>query len=276
MKGLAEYMKLSFSTLGCPEWSWADIYAVARDLGYQGVEVRGIGREMFAPNMKIFSHENIEKTKKTLSDAKLSIPILTTAAYLSDPSALPLAEFEVLAYAQLAEKLGVKYVRVMGEKTPEPCGEGDVDEIAAQYARLCDMVKPTGVTLLIETNGILADSRNMKRVLERADRENSGVIWDINHPCRFFSEEPKTTAANIGKYVRHVHVKDSKLVDGKVKYVLMGYGDLSVESVVRELSALGYDGFYSYEWVKRWAPELEGSGIAFHSYAEYMKTIALQ
>ena len=72
-------MKLSFSTLGCPEWQWNDIYATARDLGYDGVVIRGIGREMFAPKMSIFSHENIEKTKNTISGAGLSIPLFTTA-----------------------------------------------------------------------------------------------------------------------------------------------------------------------------------------------------
>ena len=146
-------MKLSFSTLGCPEWQWRDIYATARDLGYDGVEIRGIGREMFAPKMSIFSAENIEKTKETLREAGLAVPLFTTAAYLSDPSQLPLAEFEILAYAELAQKLGVKYVRIMGEKTPEPQYESTVAELAEQYGRFCDMTAPFGVTLLIETSG---------------------------------------------------------------------------------------------------------------------------
>ncbi len=266
-------MKLSFSTLGCPEWQWRDIYATARDLGYDGVEIRGIGREMFAPKMSIFSAENIEKTKETLREAGLAIPLFTTAAYLSDPSQLPLAEFEILAYAELAQKLGVKYVRIMGEKTPEPQYESTVAELAEQYGRFCDMTAPFGVTLLIETNGILARSADMKKLLEAADRPNMGVIWDIHHPYRFFRESPSETAKNIGRYVKHVHVKDSYIENGSVKYALMGYGDVPVEEVKRELDATGYDGFYSYEWVKRWVPELEGSGIAFHSYADYMRSL---
>lgn len=266
-------MKLSFSTLGCPEWQWNDIYATARDLGYDGVEIRGIGREMFAPKMSIFSRENIEKTKKTIEDAGLCIPLFTTAAYLSDPSQLPLAEFEILAYAQLAQKLGVKYVRIMGEKTPEPQYETTVGELAEQYGRFCDLTAPYGVTPLIETNGILAKSADMKKLLETADRPNMGVIWDIHHPYRFFRETPAETAKNIGKYVRHVHVKDSYVENGAVKYALMGYGDVPVEQVKQQLDGIGYDGFYSYEWVKRWVPELEGSGIAFHSYADYMRSL---
>ena len=33
-------MKVSFSTLGCPEWSWAEITSMAKDLGFDGIEIR--------------------------------------------------------------------------------------------------------------------------------------------------------------------------------------------------------------------------------------------
>ncbi len=268
-------LKLSFSTLGCPEWSFADILSTARDLGYSGIEIRGMMREMFAPKMKIFDQDNIEKTKQTLASSGIEIPILTTGAYLSDMSQIPLAEFEIVSYAQLAQKLGVKYLRVMGEKTPEPSGEGRVSEITAQYDRLCEMVKDTGVTLLIETNGILADSAAMKQLMENAKSENKGVLWDMHHTHRYFNEDVNTTVENIGKYIKHVHLKDSSMKDGKLKYVLTGYGDMPIVEGIKALNAIGYDGYYSYEWVKRWVPEIEGSGIAFHRYSSYLNSIKL-
>lgn len=266
-------IKLSFSTLGCPEWSFPDIIATARDLGFSGIEIRGVMREMFAPKMKVFEGENIEKTKQTLKNAKLEIPILTTGAYLSDPSQIPLAEFEIISYAQLAKKLGVKYLRIMGEKTPDLSGEGRVGELAEQYARFCDMIKDTGVTLLMETNGILSDSAEMKKLMKSVNRENMGVLWDMHHPYRYFHEDVKTTLDNIGEYIKHVHIKDSYMDGDKVKYTLMGYGDIPVAEGVKALNALDYEGYYSYEWVKRWVPELEGSGIAFHRYSSFMKSI---
>ena len=39
-------MKIAFSTVGCPEWSWNDIYIMAKDLGYNGIELRGLENEM--------------------------------------------------------------------------------------------------------------------------------------------------------------------------------------------------------------------------------------
>jgi fatty-acyl-CoA synthase len=43
-------VKISFSTLACPEYSWADIYSMAKDLGYDGIEIRGLGNEISAYN----------------------------------------------------------------------------------------------------------------------------------------------------------------------------------------------------------------------------------
>ncbi len=264
-------MKLSFSTLGCPEWTWGEILAVARDLGFDGIEIRGIMREMFPPRIKIFNEANIEKTKQELANSKLEIPILTSGAYMADPSQIPLAEFEMLAYGQLAEKLGVKYIRIMGENTPGPTGQCDIEDIAAEYDKICEMLAPMGVTPLIETNGILASSLKMSQFLQNVKSENCGVLWDINHTVRYFDETPEFTLRNIGKYIKHVHVKDSVKKENGIKYMLMGYGDLPIKDAVAQLKNMGYDGYFSYEWVKRWVPELEGSGIAFHTYSAYMR-----
>ena len=32
-------MKISFSTLACPDYSWTEIYTMAKDLGFDGIEV---------------------------------------------------------------------------------------------------------------------------------------------------------------------------------------------------------------------------------------------
>lgn len=264
-------MLISFSTLGCPEWKWNEILATASDMKYDGIEIRGIYREMFAPSISIFSEENAEKTLEQLKARSLEIPLLTTGAYMSDPSQLPLAELEVESYAKLAKRLGVKYIRVLGEKSPEPEGLVTLDELVENYRKMCDICAIYGVTPLIETNGILASTDNMKYVIEHTERENSGVLWDIHHPYRFYGESAEKTAENIGKYVKHVHIKDSYMENGKMYYTLMGYGDNPVREACRRLKDIGYAGYYSYEWVKRWVPELEGSGIAFHTYSDYMR-----
>jgi hypothetical protein len=48
-------MKISFSTLACPEYSWSDIYSMAKDIGFNGIEIRGLGNDIFAVNAQPFS-----------------------------------------------------------------------------------------------------------------------------------------------------------------------------------------------------------------------------
>ena len=56
-------MKICYSTIGCPDWDFKEIFSCAKDLGYNAVEVRGISNELFAPAIKQFA-EGLEKTKE--------------------------------------------------------------------------------------------------------------------------------------------------------------------------------------------------------------------
>ncbi|MDF2686282.1 MAG: fructoselysine 3-epimerase [Clostridia bacterium] len=109
-------MKLSFSTLACPFWSFSEIFSAAKDLGYNGIEIRGIEREMYAPKVREFSNENIPATMKRFKTANLEIPIFTSAAYIYDMDNKDAALKEAYDYVDLASNAGVKYIRVLGDK----------------------------------------------------------------------------------------------------------------------------------------------------------------
>ena len=138
------------------------------------------------------------------------------------------------------------------------------------------MAQDAGVQLWVETNGVWADTLKMKNLLRAVNSPAVGVVWDIHHPYRYFDESPAATAANIGQYVRHVHVKDSvRGPDGKVIYKMLGYGDLPIPDCLRELKSLGYDGCLSMEWVKRWNRDLEDAGVVFpHFVYQVRRTLA--
>lgn len=100
-------MKLSFSTLACPRWSFEEMLAIAKDLHMNGIEIRGMGDTMYAPDMEIFSSANLQKTLKRLKETGLSIPILTSGAYFASAQQPGDPVGEACAYIDLAERLGV-------------------------------------------------------------------------------------------------------------------------------------------------------------------------
>ena len=60
-------MKIAFSTLGCPDFSWNDIYSMAKDLGFDGIEIRGLGKEIFAVNAQPFTESQLPLTVQKLT-----------------------------------------------------------------------------------------------------------------------------------------------------------------------------------------------------------------
>ena len=160
-------MKLSFSTLGCPRWTLKEIVATAKDLGFGGVEIRGIGDKINALEIPEFSDAEIEQTKEKIAQTGLVIPSLTSGATLAVRDRAQDSFLEACGYIDLARKLGVKYIRVMGTGEPH-ITVGDFTLGAGLYRQLCEYGAKRGVTPLIETNGDLSSSKAMLAFLDRA------------------------------------------------------------------------------------------------------------
>ena len=59
-------MKICFSTLGCPDFEWTDVYSMAKDLGFDGIEIRSYGLPADPFRSKPFSAANLPKTVEKL------------------------------------------------------------------------------------------------------------------------------------------------------------------------------------------------------------------
>ena len=119
-------MKISFSTLACPDFSWTDIYTMAKDLGFNGIEVRGLGEDIFAVNARPFTEARLPQTVEKLRSLGLEIPCLASGCCLKYKQDFDKNISEITQYVVLAKKLGTPYIRVLGDEHPQP--EGDVDD----------------------------------------------------------------------------------------------------------------------------------------------------
>ncbi|MCX7745518.1 MAG: sugar phosphate isomerase/epimerase [Clostridia bacterium] len=266
-------MKISFSTLGCPGWSWEDMLVTAKDLGFNGIEIRGIENELYVPKANPFLPSNIGKTKDRLHKLSLEIPCLTSSCYLFEKSNIDFFIEEGKDYVDLANRLGTPYVRVLGDSDPAPERDIDFDFVASNLSTLSDYAEGKNVKVLIETNGFFADSNQMLKMMEKVKSPNLGVLWDIHHPFRFANEPVKETYSKLKNYIQFIHIKDSSIENGKVKYKMMGHGDIPVKEVLLLLKENQYSGYVSLEWVKRWCMDLEEPGVVFSHFANYIHDI---
>ncbi len=262
-------MKLAFSTLGCPDFSWTEIYSMAKDLGFRGIELRGMGENIFSVS-EPFTAENLPKTVEQLKKRHLEISCLSSGNSIKYAERKEQNIEELRKYIELANALECKYIRVLGDE--KACRDGEVDDevVLSVINELISYAEEKGVTLLIETNGVYADTKRLASLLNRVASDNIGALWDIHHPYRYENEQPEITVQNLGAYIKYVHAKDSVMEDGKLCYKMMGEGDLPIDAAMRSLRSINYEGFVSLEWLKKYMPDLENAGIVFPNFANFM------
>jgi fatty-acyl-CoA synthase len=263
-------MKLAFSTLGCPDFDWSDIYSIAKDFGFSGIEVRGLGNDIFSVRAQPFLPGQVGETIAHLKRLNLEIPCLSSGLSLNDPARAEEARQELKEYIELASRLGTPYIRVLGDQAADVTGEVDDEVVLASLCALAPLAQEAGVTLLVETNGVYADTSRLFDLLNRVKSDAVGARWDIHQPYRYMNEKPEKTGQNLGSYIKHTHIKDSVMENGKVVYKLMGEGDLPIEEIIRALRSINFEGYISLEWLKRYAPDLSDAGIVFPHYANFM------
>jgi len=263
-------MKLAFSTLGCPDFSWSDIYAMAKDFGFSGIELRGMGNGIYTDP---FSGENIETTIEKLRKLRLEIPCLSSDCALRFAENKDFNIDSLRKYIDLAKRLGSDYIRVLGDRTAEPTTDFD-DEIVIDTLRiLAPYAEEAGITLLVETNGVYTDTARLANVLNCVASDNVAALWDVHHPYRFAGESAASTVQNLGAYIKYTHIKDSVMNGQSVEYRMMGEGDLPIEDFMGALRSINYEGYVSLERLKRYMPDLQSPGIVFPHFVDYMNRI---
>lgn len=267
-------LPIAFSTLGCPKWEWKTILSQAATHGYSGIELRGIQGELDLTKRPEFNAAQIKTSLNDLASLELRITDLgaSTRLHEFEPAKRAAAIDEGKRFIDLAYQLKAPYIRVFGDKVlPGQTRAATIERVIAGMRVLGEHAKSSGVVVIIESHGDFADSASLKEILKASEMPTTGLLWDAHHTFVLGKEQPATTFRNLGRYVRHTHLKDSRPSDNGVQYVLTGAGTVPVRDTVKVLVANRYRGYYCFEWEKMWHPELEEPEIAFPHYAKVMR-----
>lgn len=265
---------LSFSTLGCPDWAFTEILNFANQNKYDGIEIRGIRRELDLMKCPEFSKEQIPGTIRSIREKNLKIVDLGSSVELHHTNEVERQKNmdEAKRFIELAEKIGSPFVRVFPNKLPD----GDEREkvialIIKNLIELGEFSKGTKVSVLMETHGDAVKTTELKKIMETASHQKVGLVWDIVNMWSVTKEPPSQVYPQLKKYIRHTHIKDLKIIDGKEQYVLLGQGEAPIFEAIDLLYNDGYKGFYSFEWEKLWHPEIAAPEIAIADYSKTMR-----
>lgn len=266
--------KLSFSTLGCPDWSFDATLRFAADHGFSGIEIRGIQRQLDLSQCPEFSTKsNIETTKKKISDKALRIVDLGSSAnmHLPDGADRDKSMDEAKRFIDLANEINCPYIRVFPNNLPKDVDKNiTIEQISKGLIALGNHAKGTKVTVLMETHGDLVHIDDIVAVMNKTQHPNVGLVWDIVNMWSVTKEPVADVYPRLKKYVRHTHIKDLKMVDGKDKYMFLGEGETPIFEAIDLLAKDKFDGYFSFEWEKLWHPEIDAPEIAIADYSKKM------
>ena len=214
--------------------------------------------------------DRIAEAKRQLAARGLAISCLGASAHMHemDPAKLVVQLDEGRRFIDLAHALGAPYVRVFGDRYVRGVPREEMlAHIAAGLRTLGDYAHDKNVTVVIESHGDFTDSPALLEILQRADSPAVQLLWDAHHTFVSGKEEPEDTVRRLGRYIRHTHLKDSVPAGSDRRYVLTGTGQAPVKRQIEALVKLAYRGNYSFEWEKRWHPEIEEPDVALAQFA---------
>lgn len=257
-------MKLSFATLGCPKWTLDQIAGNARALGFDGVELRGSAGEHIGPDETPAERERI---RRLFADNGVAVACIMgyTRFTVTDPKAKADGRAQLEKFIAVARDIGCPTIRVFGGQREGPDLAENIARAAAALKPLAALAGDNGIRLALETHDDWCVGANARAIMDAVDSPALGLCWDVGNS--FFTEPLETTFAAVRGRIFHVHYKDAaRKADGKVHSTLPGTGQVDLRKALTLIHSSGYDRYLSFEWEKKWEPDLAEPEIAFPHY----------
>lgn len=261
-------MKLSFWTLGTPDWSNEAVVQGAKRFGYKGVDLRcASGR-----NVSVDSPPKELEALKRLFDAN-GIEISSLLAYNlrgdKREAGWDAVTQDIIAHVELANRLGVANVRVnAGSPSEESNWVAYLDGFAMALRRT--LAEAGGVTLNMQNHPGAPNVAQVVRLAEMVDDERFGIGFSPDH-CIDMGEDVIEAAKLAAPWVRQLHLADRvRLPDGKLKACLVGEGIVPNREVLDVLRGRGFDGWVSFKWEKPTYPDLPDADVALPHFIAFI------
>lgn len=247
-------MRLCYSNLACPDWTFEQTVEAVAAYGFDGLEIRLFDGEVVTPALADSSRRRAEVA---LRDSGVEVAALDTSLQVT---AQDHKEFlaDVEAISEIAEQWGAPLIRLFGGKLPpEPAARREALKRSGDLlVEAVPLAGGHGVRVAVETHDDFSSAHVVAEALSYAGG-SAGAVYDSHHPHRMGETPPEVLEA-LGPLMWHVQVKDARRLSGDDKWQLvpLGEGEVPVEELVGLLPGAGYDNWVSLEFEKKWHPEL--------------------
>ncbi len=257
-------MRLAFTTLACPVWTFEQVADAAVRNGYAGLELRLLDGEVITPAL---SADQQARIRRVSADHGLELCCLDTSLKVADPAG---SLDEGYGYLELAAALGTPLIRVFGGAPAGEALETAAARAGERLVALAERGRSLGIRVALETHDSFAAGRSVAAALASVADDYAGALWDTLHPVRV-GETAEETLELIEARLLHMHIKDGNVQPNINECRLLGEGTVPVQAILRALAARGYDGWLAVEWEKKWQPQIAEPEVALPQYAETLR-----
>ncbi len=263
---------LCFNTLACPKWSLKEVLENAHKMGYGAVEIRGILSDIDILKSPAFRQNKLSDIKKMAAELDVAILNLNSSAVLHEYETGK-KNFHLdnaKQYIDLAQQLNCPFVRLFPEKFHEEKSKNfTLDVIKENLSILTEYCKGSEVKVLLDTHGDLVWSDDIKVIMKEMDAQHSGIIWDFFNMHLKTKESPEKMFATLKEYIALIQLKDGYFGgNNSPMYTLTSKGEVPITKILGLLDDNSYSGYISFEWEKRWHPELPDPEVALPQFVE--------
>jgi sugar phosphate isomerase/epimerase len=252
-------MQFAFSTNAFKRFSLKDTINALAEIGYEGVEILCDIPHAYP---KTLTNSDINDIKQLISKLGISISNLNAFTLFAigdthhpswietDPELRKTRIGHTLDCIKLARKLGVSNISTEpgGPIINQRLNENELLKIfEAGIHEILDTAENENVTVLVEPEPrlLIENSQQFIRFIKNFDSKYIGLNFDVGH---FFcvGEDPSQVIYRLSDYVCHVHLEDIA-ADRTHEHLMLGEGAINIDSVLKSLKDIGYEGFITIE-----------------------------
>lgn len=252
-------IKIVGHTMGTPDLALLEAIDLFASLGLDGIEIICADDYGCGLNLET-SSADLAGIRQRASDAGLIIASLVPYTKdMNSPDGAPRAKAvaDLKRAVDIADALDCPAIRVFGGHEVAPAEQGKaLGWLAESLREAGEYASAAGARLNIENHmDTMATSAEMTMAIARAvELPNVGVLYDQANLTFMGQEDHVTAIAMQGPRIQHVHVKDFYWDGTERVAAVLGQGIVPWPAIVGALTDLGYQGFYSLEYERRWFP----------------------
>ncbi|MCY3831436.1 MAG: sugar phosphate isomerase/epimerase [Chloroflexi bacterium] len=246
--------------MATPESTLREALDLFAALGLDGIEI--ICADDYPCGLTLATtQDELNSIRQGAADAGLLVAGLvpyTKDMNSAEAQARSRAVAELKRVIDIAVALDCPAIRVFGGHEVAASDQGiALNWLAESLRELGEYAASAGLQLNIENHmDTMATSAEMTMAIVRAvDLPNVGVLYDQANLAFMNSEVYEMAIALQGPRVQHVHVKDFFWHGTDRIAAVVGHGIVPWKEIVNSLTRIGYEGFYSLEYERRWYPD---------------------